>query len=373
MSSRYPYSEKSVSKRQGTFGVGEKQQQRESPALFVGGIPKQANREEVFDYLTSFGTLVSFSMPYNGIPSNHKGFAKITFSTIQETEYFLALKNLTLKGLPIGVKLWESKAEHISLKEMPSENKLFLRMRSQFSMPELETYFSQFGEIDSIQFKTDYKTNNQRKIGFVIFKSPEAAKLALELGRTHIIDGNKVMVQESKSRQEIAKYIKTQKKSESKVKNKKKKAPTSTEYLSIEEQFCKQAAIDEGQLHYKLPSFGSSNQESFDYYETQLQLKNYCSYENMPDQDSRQKNPHFKKNEVSVKIRRAQPVPKLPDTGSSDAIKPCSKNWHHSSVIQNHKFADNLVFRIIKGNNPAYQGRAVANAIDRFSHLWNYP
>lgn len=349
--------------------TGVRQQvNKEERSLFVGGIPKQASREEVFNFLSSYGYIASFSMPYNGIPSNHKGFAKVMFSAIEETNNFLSVKNLTLKGLSIGAKLWESKTEHISLREMPAENKLFLRMRSPISISELEEYFSQFGEIDTIELKKDYKTNNQRKIGFVIFKSSQAAKVALELGRAHLIANNKILVQASKSKQEIANYIKIQKKTQQKPTKTMKMKYLNADYPSIEDQICKNAELADRQLNYKISSFGNSSQEPIGQLDPKpSNIRTVSSIQgiskwNMKGQTGNQVS--------SSKLRRAQPVSKNPDTDSSESAKPCSKNWNHASVIQNHRSTNNLVFRIHKENNSASQEWRVANAVVRISSQW---
>lgn len=180
------------------------------PWIFIGGIPRQVNREEIFSYVKQFGKLKYFALPYNrDDKDNHKGFAKALFETPEDTHSFLSVVNHNINGVVIGVSEWVPKKDHISKKEVPSETKLFFKFRTPPTEKELLDYFSRFGKIRSIELKFNYKTNQIRDFGFVIFEKASTTQRVLTSGSQHLVEGKALLVFNSKTKKEFIKEKRT--------------------------------------------------------------------------------------------------------------------------------------------------------------------
>lgn len=177
-------------------------------AIFIGGIPKQADKDELVEYLSQFGEVVNISMPFRGVQANHKGFAKVLFSSGLDTDRFLSCPEHLICNMKIGASRWVSKLDHVSLKESPTENKLFIRIEGNLSESELLEYFRCYGKVESIEIKLNYRTGQLRDIGFVTFENPESAALVVEKGENHQVHGSKVLVQFSMTKGDLAKAFK---------------------------------------------------------------------------------------------------------------------------------------------------------------------
>merc|ERR1719341_2621153 len=65
--------------------------------------------------------------------------------------------------------------------------------------PALREYFGKYGEITSINIKTDPHTGKSRGFAFVVFKEPSSVDKVIE-EKTHTIDGRKVEPSKAKKR-----------------------------------------------------------------------------------------------------------------------------------------------------------------------------
>lgn len=280
------------------------------PWVFIGGIPRQVNREEIFCYVKQFGQLKYFALPYNKEDrDNHKGFAKALFENAEETAAFLNFPNHLLHGVSIGVSEWKPKKEHISKKEVPSENKLFFKFRQLPTEKELLGYFSQFGTIDSIEMKFNYKTNQIRDFGFVIFEQYSSTQRALSKGSHHLVAGKRLMVFNSKSKRD---YFKE--KLNSNILQSKTNSSEDHQVASYKKPDCahSQEALD--CINCNTCSIGSINSLKKDIKSQERPISNM-----IPHQRMKCINECF--------------------------LKPTSKRWHHTEVNIRHNIQTNLCFR----------------------------
>lgn len=80
------------------------------------------------------------------------------------------------------------------------ERKLFVGGLSwETTEKELRDYFSKFGEIESVNIKTDSNTGRSRGFSFIVFKSPESLDKVFEAG-DHVINNKKVDPKKAKLR-----------------------------------------------------------------------------------------------------------------------------------------------------------------------------
>jgi RNA recognition motif. (a.k.a. RRM, RBD, or RNP domain) len=170
---------------------------------FLGGIRCASTEADVKAYAEQFGEVYSVFYPisrHNGLP---RGFAKVHFTQPSYLENFLRSKPHTLHEAEINVSEWVPKSEYVSKKEKPSKNKLFIKYDGLFDFDPLNSYFSKYGEVSSVDIKVNHATNIQRGIAFIVYKLSSSALAALKDGDTHSIEGRPIRIQPSKSMEEI--------------------------------------------------------------------------------------------------------------------------------------------------------------------------
>lgn len=90
----------------------------------------------------------------------------------------------SLSQFPLNNKIW-----HLS---SPSQTKLFVA-------EELRDHFGAYGEIESINLKTDPNTGRSRGFAFIVFKAPESIDKVMAAGE-HTINNKKVDPKKAKAR-----------------------------------------------------------------------------------------------------------------------------------------------------------------------------
>ena len=321
--------------------------------IFIGGIPKQATREDMAAYVENFGSLVYFSMPFDVDPDQHKGFAKVVFNSVAEEEYFLGQPRHTFLNIDMGVKKWIAKENHLSFKEKPSECKIFFRFSRPITHEQAFNNFRQFGQVYDLEIKMNYRTNEIRDFGFVTFTSVTDARNLLDHGLSHNIEGARVKLEYSKHDFEV--------KQSSCVKNN-----TSNKNSSIDEYLCtditkdcqkkaknsKKSALQVYPLAecflqvYPLAEvFKTSFEEefypvkyenvnrSYNIFET----SNYTKFEERSDTT----------NQFMQTRKERLPLYQSKTKAMIDRLKPTSHNWTHHYIEMNQA-SENLIFRISK-------------------------
>lgn len=184
------------------------QKEKAVHAAFIGGIPLQATKEDLVKYLSSFGVVKRISLPTDNYSETHKGFAKVFFDSEDSLLRAVGFYDHFLFGVKIGISKWVSRSQHVSLKESPSENKVFFRFQSYLEKSVLHRYFMKFGPVESLEIKKNYLEDSNRDFGFVVFESSSSARQLIQLGPRHQVQGVRIFVQQSMTNRQIAKDIK---------------------------------------------------------------------------------------------------------------------------------------------------------------------
>lgn len=276
----------------------------------MGGIPKQTTREEVFAYIKKFGKLKYFALPYTKEDKDsHKGFAKALFESPEDAAAFLHYSNHAICGTSIGVSEWVPKNQHISKKEVPSENKLFFKFKSIIAERDLVPYFSQFGKVSSIEIKFNYKTNQIRDFGFVIFECSKSTQKVLKAGHSHMVAGKGILVYSSKSNKDLI----TEKQSST--------MPTHANFS-----------------RYNLTSRPSGNQLT-----PEFSLGRSIFRNSLESSSSLKQNSACYSDNYPEERRHANKA----EQSRINFIKPTSKRWHHNAVSIRHKNPSILLFKLV--------------------------
>lgn len=280
------------------------------PLVFVGSIPRQITRADVRAYLSSFGDLNYFSMPYYLYPDNHKGFAKVYFCSIEAAQAILRQETHTIKDLPIAVLPWVGKHKFVSRKEQPSAAKLFAKFSEPVPESDLLEYFEQFGRVERIEIKMNYKTKALRNFGFIIFQKASSAGKALSRSTLHVIKGKEVNLSPSKSANELS------------LKSKKSPMKPAQGYTDSLDPLTAKRSI------------GSSSDHSYERHpiETSFPVSSTI------------------RGAVMTSRQHLHPV-SYPAGPANHVTKPNSSQWHHHRVDSNHRDSENLLFKKVVRRN----------------------
>lgn len=321
---------------------------QDHPLLYVGDISKKISRAEVHRYLSKFGEISYFSMPFYLCPDNHKGFAKVYFSNIQATDAILRTKCHRIKNRMITVIPWEGKGQLVSKKEDPSENKVFFRFKKTIPEAELMEYFSQFGPVDKIDIRYYNRTKVSRDFGFIVFRDVSSTSELLSKENPHMIIGKEVFVSPSKSTAELhllsERRLKRQSEIMAAVNSKTQYQAESIESsgkdCSEQDTFPKSLS---GSIRQQLPDRPVSTTERTSPFNPRQSpvskgLLGSIPSRNPPSPVSKRllgdlpsRNPQFP---VSTHFRPAEHL-----------VKPSSSRWHHEIVDFNHFDCNNLTFK----------------------------
>ena len=148
--------------------------------IFIGGIPRIANKQEVPQYVERFGELRYFNMPQKSDTLCHMGFAKVQFVKKERAKEFLDHKNHFIVEKEVGVKEWVPKVNFTPTVENPSLNKLFIKFTPPASQQQIKDHFKTYGKVSSVILMHDHFTKKQRDFGFLVFESSSVAQELLK-------------------------------------------------------------------------------------------------------------------------------------------------------------------------------------------------
>lgn len=131
--------------------------------------------------------------------SCHNGFAFIVVSNIRERKMREYIKDMELvyEGRKFDVRIaLDRKTSQQNILVNRNCKLLIHGLGENITHDHLETYFSQFGEVDKAYVSFCPNTGRNKGFGFVTFKSEEAANLVLNM-KFHIIEGVHVLAKKN--------------------------------------------------------------------------------------------------------------------------------------------------------------------------------
>jgi RNA recognition motif-containing protein len=323
MSSRYPQGRQSSSltPKDSLRKLSKKVQTDHSrPMIFVGGIPQIVRRTEAMLYAEQFGRLLHFDMPVKKTTALHHSFCKLVFERPSDAETFLSYADGHYLGdTLVGASRWVERDQHVSLKEVPTENKLFFKFKTAVTTDQLSKYFGRFGIVEQVEIKQNHVTQQKRDFGFVYFADSSAAQAVLEKNTEHLVSGHIIKVYPSRLNSEIYNAKTT---TDTAQRSRNSLLTPEHEYTSVDGKTSSQAI-------YKQYSMAKTIQPI----EVTTTKPSTRSILLMPTKHLPVSIP------VSITLSMREVYHK---------VKPCSKHWRHMLISQNHNRAENLTFNIVK-------------------------
>lgn len=282
--------------------------------LFIGGIPRKASQAEVKRYLTGYGPLAKFSMPYSKYAPGHNGYCKVVFADLSVSVLFLTKNDHVIRNTSVGVSIWVKREEFTTHKEQPSENKIFFKFKNSLTESEVKNFFEQYGSVESVSIKLNRVTDRIRDFGFVVFDSAITANKILAMNTEFLVNNKIVRVYPSRSQNDLNVI------NEEPYCNKKQRQSA----LFVSD--CPQK-LDTGSKNVNSPPLSSHSLKP-DINNEPLNHANYhfkISTSNMYPQDTTSR-------QARVPTVLSAPVSML---AKHHSMKPCSRGWHHHTALNN--------------------------------------
>ena len=315
------------------------------PMIFVGGVPQVVPPTDALLYAEQFGPLIYFDMPARKSTALHHGFCKLVFRRLLDAETFLAHPQGHFIGsVQVGASIWVSRDQHVSLREVPAENKLFFKFKSAVTVGQACAYFGRFGQVQQVEIKQNNVTQEKRDFGFVTFADSWAAQAVLSAGNDHRVSGHALKVFPSKLGSEVF---------SPKTSTGLAQGSSDSLMMTLPEK-ARETGNAGSQLHTALKA-GRPNQTGTpgsqqQRFEQNMAIKAY--YEAEETEYARP----AKARQTSSSQHEQQPVfRQATSRAECHEMKPCSKLWGHKLISQNHTRADNLVFTVAGPSRMAHQ------------------
>lgn len=151
--------------------------------IFVGGIPKEATQNDIYNYFKIFGEILRIDLKSDHIINQNRGFGFLLFKEKKVIDLVLEKKPHFIFNKQIEVELAIPKKEITKseiIKEKKeiidfSDRKLYVKgLKNYITEKDLVNCFSKFGKIDECFIKRN--KNISRGFGFIIFKNKQSVE-----------------------------------------------------------------------------------------------------------------------------------------------------------------------------------------------------
>ena len=173
--------------------------------LFIGGIHRECNQEEIFKFLKSFDDVLWIKIEVEQGTGQGRGHAYAIVASKEGQAKILLQTKHKIMGLQIGISVWKSSKEYLSEKDMAMKRKVFVkRLSPNCREQEVADYFSTFGRVEKAEIRRNHADNSSRKIAFVIFENEKSATDCLNC-KIHFIKGKEILVKRCRNPTEVKK------------------------------------------------------------------------------------------------------------------------------------------------------------------------
>jgi len=161
--------------------------------MFVGGLSKKTTVEAFRTYFEAYGEVKDVVVKTDPSTGTSRGFGFVMFTAEESIGKVLAAGPHNLDGKRIDPK----KAER-------RDGKMFVGgVKSDTTVETIKEYFSQFGEVESVDRPVNKQTNENKPFCFVIFKKDGVNSKCIKQ-RYHEIDGKRCECKEGIAKERMA-------------------------------------------------------------------------------------------------------------------------------------------------------------------------
>ena len=170
--------------------------------LFIGGLPLNTSRNQLFTYLSVFSEVIWLSIGFDRATGEFKGYAYALLKDVLKAECLLQKKTMEFMGVNIGILRWKASCDYINDKDSNLKRKLFLKgLEESVDDSDLFNYFSKFGTVEFAEVRRDHLTKQSRRIGFILFEKEESVTRCLAK-KSHYLKNRRFHCKPCKSKRE---------------------------------------------------------------------------------------------------------------------------------------------------------------------------
>lgn len=159
--------------------------------LFVGGLNRETDDEELKNYFSSFGVVAECMVKKDPNTGMSRGFGFVSFTDPVSVDHVLAESTHVLHGKNIDPKRAKARSGNEEC------TKVFVGgLDPNLSENEIREYFGRFGKIETLELPFDREKNQRRGFCFVSFESSDAVE-TLCTSAKHNIGGREVDVKKA--------------------------------------------------------------------------------------------------------------------------------------------------------------------------------
>jgi len=144
--------------------------------LFAGGLPQDANENDLREYFGNYGSVASVTLKMDPTTGRSRGFAFVVYDDVESLQSALGQEH-TIKNKKVAVKKAASK-----------QGKIYVgKFMSPITEDEIRSHFEQYGSVVEIQRPVDRSKNSEPKnFCFITFDKEESANQLLSKGNVNV-------------------------------------------------------------------------------------------------------------------------------------------------------------------------------------------
>jgi len=196
-----------------TGAKGYDPEAKELKKLFVGSLEFSTTEDEISEYFSKYGDIMSVSISKFPDSGKSRGFAFVNFQSAKAVDQVQQSRPHVIKGRKLETKRTTPKHLVGQPESQVSTSKIFIGppevrnkghsgLTEEISDEDLTEYFAQFGNLVKVQQMTWEDSGKKRGYGYVEFTDEDAVDKAV-LVRTHIIKGREIEAKKCLTKQQM--------------------------------------------------------------------------------------------------------------------------------------------------------------------------
>lgn len=120
--------------------------------MFCGGISSNLSRDDLMEYFSTFGAIVSLRLGIHKPTGGFRGFCYIKYEDLDVLNRVVEMRTHEIKGFTVETKHAFSKTGSLDSLKSENERKLFLfNIPNSVTEEALHSHFRRFGEIENLR------------------------------------------------------------------------------------------------------------------------------------------------------------------------------------------------------------------------------
>lgn len=182
----------------------DRQEPEQFRKLFIGGLSYETTEDSLRSYFEKWGTIVDCVVMRDPNTKRSRGFGFITYDRANQLDDAQANRPHTIDKKEVETKRATPREESGKPEAHMTIKKIFVGgVKEDVEEPDLRDYFSQYGNIESVDIIIDKQTQKKRGFAFVAFDDYDPVD-KIVLTKSHQIRGKRCDVKKAVDKKELA-------------------------------------------------------------------------------------------------------------------------------------------------------------------------